>query len=190
MIAYLHGFNSDVDHNNEKVVALRKSFGDALVQISYDSFAPRDGILNAVYDAVKTNIHDVVFMGTSLGAYFAMECGRIYNRPSVGINLACDPYSFFGKIESDKEYVNYVNGKVSKLSQQSICSYFGKQLSTVKSDYGYVPMILLDSDDEVFSSADTFSRFSDFGPHIFSGGNHRFSHISEAVELIRTYANS
>lgn len=185
MIAYLHGFNSDVDPDNEKVKILRENFDDVLT-IGYDSFAPRERILQHIHKTVEDCIDDIVFVGTSLGGYFSIEAGRVFDRPSIAVNCAMDPYSFFSALP-DKEYVNYVNKTVERLKHSSIESYRGREVSYRISDYTRSPLMIFDAEDEVFSTTESVRKYSDFQTVVFPGGNHRFSHMPEAIKFMKNY---
>ena len=87
---YLHGFNSDADRSSDKVQILQ-TIGEVIL-LSYDSFATYDNILRSLIDSVQVEPHEnPVFVGTSLGGFYAAELGKHYGLPSVLINPAWNP---------------------------------------------------------------------------------------------------
>jgi len=94
MIVYLHGFASS--GASDKVTALRKRFGNDTVIAPDLPFDP-DKVGELVYDIVRDFMKSreptekLVFVGTSLGAFYANYFGHIYDSCAVLVNPSSTP---------------------------------------------------------------------------------------------------
>jgi predicted esterase YcpF (UPF0227 family) len=94
MIIYLHGFASS--GNSDKVVQLRERFGNDKVIAPDLPFDP-DEVFKLVYDIVygfmKSREPDekLIFVGTSLGAFYANYFGHLYDSYAVLVNPSSQP---------------------------------------------------------------------------------------------------
>lgn len=117
--------------------------------------------------------NNVIFIGTSLGGYWAYYMANLFSVPFISINPAIEP---------SKTLANY------DIPEQSIESYknvweFGKVVNSPG-------MILLDMGDDVISPMDTSNLLSGrYEVVTFDGGNHRFEHMVDALPYIQSFAN-
>jgi predicted esterase YcpF (UPF0227 family) len=94
MIVYLHGFASS--GASDKVTALRKRFGDDKVIAPDLPFDPDlvselvDGIVRDFMRSRKPT-EKLVFVGTSLGAFYANYFGHLYDSCAVLVNPSSTP---------------------------------------------------------------------------------------------------
>lgn len=187
MIAYLHGFNSGHNPLNVKIVELQR-ISDHVLGFSYDTFAPREEVISYIVELLKEHAHDLLIVGTSLGAYYADACAKVLGVKSVLINPCIDPHHSFSSKFLDTEYVNYVSGEVCRLSQDMINSFKGYRIDTEKNEIS--PLVLLSDGDEVFSSDETAELLKHYEVVRFPGGTHRFEQIAESMQVIENYVNS
>ena len=183
---YLHGFNSDADRSSDKVQLLQ-TIGEVIL-LSYDSFATYDNILRSLIDSVQVDPHEnPVFVGTSLGGFYAAELGKHYGLPSVLINPAWNPYEVLAKFRG-QTLTNYKNGAVKTLERESTGRYTG--IGFVP-DRRNLPLVLLDEDDELLDSKATREHFMSMRCPVvlFEGGCHRFKHMKEALPHIEEYTH-
>jgi len=186
---YLHGFNSGYDPDNPKVQAL-STLGD-VIGVTYDSFATYQEIFEQISYEVFTQVHDrhdMVFVGTSLGGFWAAEMGRRFGVPSVIINPCHDPYEMLRKYVG---YVmtNYVTGVTNVLTNEVVETYPTYGMTGEDRTFGFLPLVLLDMGDEIIDSAETFKTLEGFPTMVWQDGSHRFDHTDQALPFIQQYAN-
>lgn len=179
---YLHGFNSAYDPSSEKVAELSK-VGDVL-GVTYNTFGTYEEIIAEISAQVSIS-EDVIFVGTSLGGFWAAEMGSRYGAPSVIINPCIDPFNMLQKYVGT-EQTNYVNGEVKTLTQEAVNTYPATGISR---SGRYLPLVLLDMGDEVIDSFETRQALAGFPMVHYAGGSHRFDHIKDAIDDIQTYVN-
>ena len=185
---YIHGFNSAYNPDSDKVKNLQtlgKVWG-----VTYDSFAPYDDILSSLKTLFSTMDlpEDVVFVGTSLGAFWATECAKAFGAPSVIINPCHSPKEMLQKY-IDIEHINYLTGQKQTLTQESVNSYNDRKIHEELTGYWYYPLLILDMGDEVIDSKRTISLMKSFRKVIFQGGSHRFDHMEQSLSEIKRYVN-
>lgn len=179
---YLHGFNSAFNPKNEKVVALSKVA--PVIGVSYDTFVPYKDVIGEIDNQVPPE-NDLVYVGTSLGAFYASELGRLHSRPSVIINPCVNPFAVLN-FAVDVPMKNFVTGNTSTLTSNVKHSYRGKTINP-KNEYCFKPLLLVDLDDELLPARKTLKLLQDFPQLKFSGGCHRFAHIEASIATICCY---
>ena len=190
-IIYLHGFNSGPNPHSEKNKLLG-TFG-TLHCLKYDSFAPHEDVYSELLTQIES-IEDPVFVGTSLGAYWAQVFGEAWCAPSVLINPLMNPAKYFHARRGER-ILNTKTSRSQTVTEEMAKSYIGQSLVTYLDDAAIAPLVLLDTEDEVLDSyrtAETFRSLGDdatFMIHMFEGGNHRFAHMKEAILPIQKYIN-
>ena len=120
-IFYLHGFNSG-PHQSDKTKALEK-FGEVKL-LEYDTFSDRESILQSLVDQASSSIEDwfdedPVFIGTSLGGYYAASLGKHFCCPSVLLNPATDPYKTL-KAHEGQPLTNYISNEEKTLGSAAV----------------------------------------------------------------------
>lgn len=180
---YLHGFNSAYNPDSDKSKYLA-TLGD-VTGITYNSFNTYEEIYNEISSKVVLR-DDMVFVGTSLGGFWASQMGKKFHVPSVIINPCVDP-SVSLKKYIGKPHVNYLTREKNTLTMNSVNSYHSHSIQN--ESYTYLPLVLLDMGDEVIDSKETQSDLSNFPMTVYQNGSHRFDHIESALEDISSYVN-
>lgn len=96
MIIYLHGFASS--GQSDKVTALKERFGEENVfapDLPSDPKAVETLIFNTLHEEFISKGRDmstVVFVGTSLGAFYASYFATFYDAPAVIVNPSVRPH--------------------------------------------------------------------------------------------------
>jgi hypothetical protein len=174
-ILYIHGFGSQFDPTHEKIVALA-TLGK-VTGVNVDYCKGFRSVFEKVLDVVLADGIDLI-VGTSMGGYMAAHVGAETGVPFVSINPAITP-----NINLQKWLGTFAdhNGNTKSLTESTIASY--PDIATT--GYG---LVLLDSKDEVIKAGETMRLLEDtFHVKMFSGGNHRFAHIEQAMPLIATH---
>jgi len=189
MIVYLHGFNSAYNPDSDKIAALSKL--DKIYPLSYNSFDTYDNILRYILTETE-HLENLVYVGTSLGGFYAANCASKLGVPCVLIN----PVVRGSFIQSNAIFVkdipmtNFVTGEINHVTQPMIDSYEGLDIKEL--DYVCKPMLLLDLDDELIDSQDTSDHLKGIvssSSVSYLGGSHRFDHIDLALPSIELYLN-
>lgn len=165
-ITYVHGFRSKFDTSKPKMQALSKLGHISGPQIDYekDTLAEIDDKVCAVRP-----IGDLI-VGTSMGAWVAMHYGIKYGFPFVAINPVIDPRVVWSIRDHIKDVADYYPFITS-----------GERCG----------LVLLDSNDELLNSKDTFEKLKrHYHTEVFQGGSHRFDHMSESLEIINSFINN
>lgn len=179
---YLHGFNSAYDPLSTKVQELNKI--GKVFGVTYNTF----GTYQEIVDEISSQVPDsdeLVFVGTSLGGFWAAEMARKFGVPSVIINPCTDPRVMLQKYVGIAQ-TNYINGEVNTLTTESVNSYPGSGISRAGH---YLPLVLLDMGDDVIDSFQTQKDLEGFPMIHWEEGSHRFDHIQDATKHIQSYVN-
>jgi predicted esterase YcpF (UPF0227 family) len=184
---YLHGFNSAFDPEASKVKTL-SSLGE-VIGITYDTYVSYDEIFSYITSQVPSDRSDeVIFVGTSLGGFWAAQMGKHYGCPSVIINPCYDPSSMLRRYEGVIT-TNYHTAITNVLTSEVVDTYNSKYIYGQDKTYKYLPLVLLDMGDEVIGSGGTELVLKEFPMKRFEGGSHRFDHMEESLETIHDYIN-
>ena len=190
MIVYLHGFNSAYNPYSDKIAALSKL--DNVYPLSYDSFDTYDNILDDILTKTK-HLENLVFVGTSLGGFYAANASSVLGVPCVLIN----PVVLGSFVQNNALFIkdvpmtNFVTGAVNTVTQTMIDSY--ESLDVAQLNYEYKPLLLLDAADELIDSQYTYNHCKDIiskSSACYPGGSHRFDHIDLALPSIESYLNN
>lgn len=162
MIAYIHGLDSKFNRSNPKVKALAEL--DEILPVTYDTHASYSSCMLKLHSIIAEHTYDLRLVGTSLGGFYAAHLASELDLPCVVINPSIDPYTSLG-----------------------LESYRGKEIAKLK--FKYRPLLLLDDGDELFDSDVTANKLKHFETIRYSGGNHRFAHIMQALPKIEKHFN-
>jgi hypothetical protein len=182
---YLHGFNSAYGSDSQKVVDL-STIGE-VSGITYDTFDTFSNIFKYIVSQVPDS-SDVVFVGTSLGGFWAAQMGHYFGVPSIIINPCTDPFTMLRKYVGMPQ-VNYQTGEEQVLTDRDVDTYYTAPLKSCKKTFGVLPLVLLDMGDVVIASRETVVTLEGFPTNTWEGGSHRFEHMKEALEHIAAYVN-
>ena len=187
MIVYLHGFGSS--GSSAKVDALKAKFGADQVFAPNLPIDPRDVadlIREKVLDWYGTRKSDdkLVFVGTSLGAFYASFFGHTYDAPAVIVNPSVRPYESL----SDK-----VGKNVNNVTKEEFWVTLA-HLDTLKfmreyltNNYkGVLIHLFVAKDDEVIPSYEMLNWYQyTASTHIEETGGHRFTeHWDKVVDKV------
>jgi predicted esterase YcpF (UPF0227 family) len=186
MFIYLHGFNSAFNPESDKIKDL-ESLGE-VVGISYNSFGSYKEIFKEISSKVPRN-KNIIFVGTSLGGFWAAEMARAFSTPSVLINPCYDPYRMLRKYVC-VQHKNYITNEVKILTNSNVETYPIYSMVGYDRTFKYLPLVLLDMGDEVIDSNETSKILDGFPVKMWNGGSHRFDHMKESIEFISAYMNA
>lgn len=183
---YLHGFNSAFDPNHEKVRHLERI--GTVTGITYDTSKTFNEIYDFLIDqALQYDLTEVVFVGTSLGGFWAANLAQYFGTPSVLINPCYDPTNMLTKYIG--MHTNYQTGEQTDFSNAARESYIGINIQNL--NFVYRPLLIVDLADDVIDSNKTIELLSDGMAETvqWTGGSHRFEHMEHSLDHINSYVN-
>lgn len=150
MIVYLHGFGST--GNSDKVDALKSRFGKDNVispDLPFDPLEVCEMVDNIVKDFYKKRDSDdcLIFVGTSLGAFYANYFGHLYDCPVVLVNPSVYPNeNLRSRLGVNQNYVTKEEFLVSIAHLEEL----GKMRSYIEQNYsGNLVNLFVARDDDV-----------------------------------------
>lgn len=207
MIVYLHGFGST--GNSAKVKKLRKVFGDENVlspDLPMDPKQVSELISNFVgdyfskyweanqpgFDVIEYYYKRIVFVGTSLGAFYARYFSHLYDCPAVLVNPSVYPNETLrAKLGVNQ---NYVSGEeflvtIAHLEEFSRIRNETEKLSLYETDRAI--SLFLAKDDEVIPYEISLQTYNNVGyVKTMDDGGHRFDkHWDLVVDRIKEIQN-
>jgi predicted esterase YcpF (UPF0227 family) len=186
-IYYIHGFGSQFDYTSEKVTKLARL--GSVAGKTWDYTKPHIVLKDKMGKEIRKGDYDLI-VGSSLGGYWASQLGTAFGIPFVTINPAINP------AETLKKYIGKGVthfGKPFELKSEVVAGY---ERFCEKDGCG---LILLDKDDEVIDSVQTYNRYHPdsverekmgirtYDVKMFDGGNHRFTHMVESLPIIQRF---
>lgn len=177
MICYLHGFASS--GVSSKVDMLRKRFGDNQVVAPNLPFDPNE-VYTLVNDIVREKYYKdvssnrrLIFVGTSLGAFYANYFGHLFDCPAVLVNPSVRPSETLkARLGVNKNYMSGEEFLVSIAHLDTLDS----MKSYISENYtGNLINLFLAKDDEVIPYKIALEEFK-FANHICvtEDGGHRY----------------
>jgi len=183
-ILYFHGFKSSSDSGKaqefKKFIENKTSQTKIIIPDLADDFKEAN---KHIEDLISKNAPNILFMGSSLGGYYALYFAQFYKSKSVLINPAIPPLNDF-EIHLGKNE-NYATGNKFTISKDDI-SYI-RSLHHNKIIEPKNNLILLESGDEILNYAESTSYFRGSYIDIFYGGNHSYTSIKEKFTKIKDF---
>lgn len=188
MIVYLHGFGST--GNSKKVDALIEKFGADQVfspDLPVDPSEVVDLVREKVFDWYKTRdpSDKLVFVGTSLGAFYASFFAHTFDAPAVIVNPSVRPN------ESLKDHVGRNVNHVTKEEFWLTLAHLGKlkfMREYLTNGYkGVLIHLFVAKDDEVIPSYEMLNWYQyTASTHVEETGGHRFTeHWNKVVDKVK-----
>ena len=185
-ILYFHGFKSSSDSGKaqefKKFIENNTSQTKIIIPDLEDDFKEAHKQIKTLIDKSNPNI---LYMGSSLGGYYALYFAQLYKSKSVLINPAIPPLNDF-EIHLGKNE-NYATGNKFTISKDDISyvrSLHHKKILEPKNN-----LILLESGDEILNYVESSSYFRGSYIDIFYGGNHSYTSIKEKFTKIKDFFN-
>lgn len=183
-ILYFHGFKSSSGSGKaqelKKFIENKTSQTKIIIPDLADDFKEAN---KQIEDLIGENAPNILFMGSSLGGYYALYFAQLYKSKSVLINPAIAPLNDF-EIHLGKNE-NYATGNKFTISKDDISyirSLHHKKILEPKNN-----LILLESGDEILNYVESSSYFKGSYIDIFYGGNHSYTSIKEKFTKIKDF---
>ncbi|MDH5518588.1 MAG: esterase YqiA [Gammaproteobacteria bacterium] len=182
MIFYIHGFNSSA--KSSKAQQLLRWMGTQGLedQIIIPSLSSVPAVAIAELErlvALQTD-HQLAFIGSSLGGYYATWLAQRYQSPAVLINPAVKPYQLL--VDYLGPNVNYYSGEEYQLNAEHIEQLKALEVGTL--DHPEQFLVLLQTADEVLDYTQASEKYAASQLIIETGGDHSFSGFERHFDRI------
>ena len=180
-ILYFHGFASSSDSDKAKIIKNHISKVSKKIKIFIPDLSNNfKQANNQINELIKKNEKDFVFMGSSLGGYYANFFANINNSKAILINPAIPPLKGFEEYLGENE--NYSTGEKFNVNKEDI--KFLRSLVVKKFNNQKNTLVLLESGDEVLYYIETAKYFKGSNIEITYGGSHTYESITQKLEKI------
>ena len=171
-IVYLHGFLSA--GTSKKSNDLRKALPEHTV-ISPDLPLDPLGVISLVKDIMQSvDSYPVVFVGTSLGGFYANYFGQKYDCNTVLVNPATSPSTVL--IPAIGEVTNYKTGVTEEFTFNYVNRLYLMEQDIAEIYNGILTNLFVALDDDVISADATLDHFKFTNDtKIYKDGGHRFT---------------
>ena len=156
-ILYFHGFASSSNSNKAKILKkyISKNYKNAEIIIP-DIDNNFKLAVNQIHDLIDNAKHPIVFIGSSLGGYYASYFSSKFKTKSVLINPAIPPLKDFEMYLGENE--NYSTGEKFIITPEDI--RYIRKMSYKKYSNAENTYVLLESGDEVLNYKEAAKYFS------------------------------
>jgi len=180
-ILYFHGFASSSNSNKAKILKkyISKNYKNAEIIIP-DIDNNFKLAVNQIHDLIDNAKHPIVFIGSSLGGYYASYFSSKFKTKSVLINPAIPPLKDFEMYLGENE--NYSTGEKFIITPEDI--RYIRKMSHKKYSNAENTYVLLESGDEVLNYKETTKYFSGSYLDIIYGGSHSYESLDEKLKNI------
>ena len=173
-IYYCHGFASHFDANKDKVRALSAA---AIVDGNTVDYTLRPHKVFESFQQSMSARRNYLFVGTSMGGYFAAWLGTELGFPYVSINPAVSPSHSLRK-HIGEGATHY--GTRFTLREETVEAY-----NTLPFRMDGQGLVALDMGDKVIDPQGTLQIVGDTLPVVtFPGGSHRFDHMHKLTAVV------
>ena len=180
-ILYFHGFASSSDSDKAKIIKSYISKISKKIKIFTPDLSNNfKEANNQITKLIEENEKDFVFMGSSLGGYYANFFGSINKSKVILINPAIPPLKGFEEYLGENE--NYSTGEKFIVTKDDI--KFLRSLVTKKFNNQKNTLVFLESGDEVLDYVEAAKYFLGSNIDITYGGSHSYESITNKLEKI------
>jgi predicted esterase YcpF (UPF0227 family) len=178
---YLHGFNSNAEGRTAQ--ELKKHYGEDITAISYDYINANEAhrqIEAAVLPLRQT--HEMIFIGTSLGGFWANYFAQVYRQKCILVNPSLNPSVSLQKYLG--ENINFNTGGKRILTLENCDCYANYEIPLDKT---IVRTTLLGTKDELISYKETAVKLE--GTYIIlTNEGHRVENLQGLIRAIDAIA--
>ena len=183
-IFYFHGFASSADSTKALVFQnfIKKRFPNVQLHVpNIDNSIEKSFV--QLEDLVNKNSTNRLFMGSSLGGFYASYFAEKYNSKAVLINPASNPYRgmemYLGK------NINYSTNEEFYLTKEDLEVLEEKNVSSINNPSNY--LVLVETGDEVIPFKYTLEFYKGCNFCVVNGGSHSFDSFQDKLEIIASF---
>jgi len=183
-IFYFHGFASSANSTKALVFQnfIKKRFPNVQLHVpNIDNSIEKSFV--QLEDLVNKNSTNKLFMGSSLGGFYASYFAEKYNSKAVLINPASNPYRgmemYLGK------NINYSTNEEFYLTKEDLEVLEEKNVSSINNPSNY--LVLVETGDEVIPFKYTLEFYKGCNFCVVNGGSHSFDSFQDKLEIIGSF---
>jgi len=183
-IFYFHGFASSANSTKALVFQnfIKKRFPNVQLHVpNIDNSIEKSFV--QLEDLVNKNSTNKLFMGSSLGGFYASYFAEKYNSKAVLINPASNPYRgmemYLGK------NINYSTNEEFYLTKEDLEVLEEKNVSSINNPSNY--LVLVETGDEVIPFKYTLEFYKGCNFCVVNGGSHSFDTFQDKLEIIASF---
>lgn len=183
-IFYFHGFASSADSTKALVFQnfIKKRFPNVQLHVpNIDNSIEKSFV--QLEDLVNKNSTNKLFMGSSLGGFYASYFAEKYNSKAVLINPASNPYRgmemYLGK------NINYSTNEEFYLTKEDLEVLEEKNVSSINNPSNY--LVLVETGDDVIPFKYTLEFYKGCNFCVVNGGSHSFDSFQDKLEIIGSF---
>lgn len=183
-IFYFHGFASSADSTKALVFQnfIKKRFPNVQLHVpNIDNSIEKSFV--QLEDLVNKNSTNKLFMGSSLGGFYASYFAEKYNSKAVLINPASNPYRgmemYLGK------NINYSTNEEFYLTKEDLEVLEEKNVSSINNPSNY--LVLVETGDDVIPFKYTLEFYKGCNFCVVNGGSHSFDSFQDKLEIIASF---
>ena len=183
-IFYFHGFASSADSTKALVFQnfIKKRFPNVQLHVpNIDNSIEKSFV--QLEDLVNKNSTNKLFMGSSLGGFYASYFAEKYNSKAVLINPASNPYRgmemYLGK------NINYSTDEEFYLTKEDLEVLEEKNVSSINNPSNY--LVLVETRDDVIPFKYTLEFYKGCNFCVVNGGSHSFDSFQDKLEIIASF---
>ncbi|MDH5392139.1 MAG: esterase YqiA [Gammaproteobacteria bacterium] len=182
MILYIHGFNSSASSHKARLLFTQmKRLGlENEIIIPCLSPYPDDAISELKKLAEQQLANKLVFIGSSLGGYYATWLAEHYQRPAVLINPAVKPYELLRDYIGHN--VNHYTGEEYYLATEHIAQLRSLDIDKISKPERF--MLMLQTGDEVLDYTQARDKFAGSQMILETGGDHGFAGFEKQFDAL------
>ncbi|VAW52692.1 Esterase YqiA [hydrothermal vent metagenome] len=186
-LLYLHGFNSSPESHKAQLVTqyLReKNCLDLLIcpQIPVVPAEAKAFLEQLVEDALQE--HELSFVGSSLGGYYATYLAEKYSGTAVLINPSVNPYVTLSAYLGENKF--YFEDEVWEFNEEHIQQLKNMNVETITQAERY--LVLLQTGDETLDYREAELMYKDAQCIIEQGGDHAFTNLERHLARIMQFS--
>ncbi len=180
-VLYFHGFASSSNSNKAKVLKKYISENYKSAEIIIPDLDNNFKLaVSQIHILINRAKYPIVFVGSSLGGYYASYFSTKLKTKSVLINPAIPPLKDFEIYLGENE--NYITGKKFTITPEDI--RYIRKMSYKKYTNAENTYVLLESGDEVLKYKETAKYFRGSYLDIIYGGSHSYESLDEKLKNI------
>ena len=183
-IFYFHGFASSADSTKAKVFDefIKEKFPTIYLHVpNIDNSIEKS--FTQLENLVEENKGDRLFIGSSLGGFYASYFAEKFDSKAVLINPASNPY--LGMEMYLGENTNYSSNEKFYLTKKDLRVLRLNNVSKIKFPSNY--LVLIETGDDVIPFKYTLDFYSGCNFRIVNGGSHSFDSFKEKLEIISKF---
>ena len=184
-IFYFHGWKSSAESSKALIfrTLIKNKYPsvELIIPNILDKFSEAIPQLDKLIE--ESSAEKKIFVGSSLGGFFATRYANSYNAKAVVINPAINPSEGLKvNIGANK---NYANGYEFKLTHDDIDSLKSIEIKNIINPENF--LLLSESNDQVLNYLDAVKFYKGSFMDIYYGGDHSYTQFSDKLEIIDNF---